>query len=93
MIISCHVIDYQLPNRIQRHLESGWGDALPQKAKEALAVEGYRSGVLSAGEVAELLGLSINDADGFLKKRGLIGIESVDEIDLDSENLETLLGK
>lgn len=82
-----------LPNRIQQHLESGWGDALPRKAKEALAVEGYRSGLLSVGEIAEMLGLSINDADGFLKERGLMAIESLEEIDADSRKLESLLAQ
>ncbi|NOT49462.1 MAG: hypothetical protein HOP17_17195 [Acidobacteria bacterium] len=82
-----------LPNRIQQHLESGWGDALPRKAKEALAVEGFRSGILSVGEIAEMLGLCINDADGFLKERGLMAIESIDEIDHGSETLENLLAK
>ena len=82
-----------LPINIQRHLELGWGDALPRKAKEALAVEGYRSGILSTGEIAELLGISINAADGFLKERGLSGVESLDEIEHDSARLEELLAK
>ena len=82
-----------LPHRIQQHLELGWGDALPRKAKEALAVEGYRSGVLSIGEVAEMLGSSVNDADGFLKERGLMAIESLDEIDADTAALEQLLAR
>lgn len=80
-----------LPNRIQQHLESGWGDAFARKAKEALAVEGYRSGLLSVGEIAEMLGLTINDADGFLKERCLMAIESLEEIDADSRKQESLL--
>ena len=82
-----------LPNNIQRHLELGWGDALPRKAKEALAIEGYRSGVLSVGEVAEMLGLSINDADGFLKERDIMAIENLDEINVDNAILEDLLAR
>jgi predicted HTH domain antitoxin len=86
-------VTISLPIRIQQHLESGWGDDLPRKAKEALAVEGYRSGLLSVGEVAEMLELSINEADGFLKERGVAGIESLDEIDADSATLEELLSR
>ena len=82
-----------LPNNIQQHLEQGWGDALPHKAKEALAVEGYRSGVLSVGEVAEMLGISINDADGFLKERNLMAIESLEEINADNIALEEILSR
>ena len=82
-----------LPGNIERHLEAGWGDELPRKAKEALAVEGYRSGILSTGEVAEMLGLSINDADGFLKERGLLAFTSLEEIENDNATLEGLLGR
>ena len=86
-------VTISLPARIQQHLESGWGGDLPRRAKEALAVEGYRTGLLSLGEVAEMLALSINDADGFLKERGLAAIESSDEIDADSVALEELLSR
>jgi predicted HTH domain antitoxin len=82
-----------LPNRIRKHLELGWGDGFSRKASEAIAVEGYRTGVLSIGEIAEMLEISINDADGFLKERGLMVIESIEEIDIDSSNLERLLEK
>lgn len=82
-----------LPNRIEEHLALGWGDGFPRIASEALAVEGYRTGVLSVGEIAEMLGISINDADGFLKERGLMALDSIEEIDLDSRNLERLLNK
>ena len=82
-----------LPSSIERHLEMGWGDSLPRKATEALAMEGYRSGILSTGEIAEMLGTSVNEADGFLKERGLLIFESLEEIDLDSAKLEEILTK
>ncbi|HEY2867378.1 MAG TPA: UPF0175 family protein [Pyrinomonadaceae bacterium] len=86
-------VTISLPTRIQQNLESGWGDNLPRKAKEALAVEGYRSGLLSLGEVAEMLDLSVNEADGFLKERGLAALESIDEINVDTAALEELLSR
>ncbi|HEX4588324.1 MAG TPA: UPF0175 family protein [Gemmataceae bacterium] len=52
-------------------IEATWGEPVAQAAKEALAADGYRRGLLSLGQVAELLGASINDADGFLKARGI----------------------
>lgn len=82
-----------LPNRIERQLQSGWGDDLPRRVTEALAVEGYRSGLLSVGEVAEMIDCSVNDADGFLKERGLLAIESLEEVEMDSAALEELLAK
>jgi|ERR1035437_1241862 predicted HTH domain antitoxin len=69
-----------LPNRIEKELESEGGDQLPRKAVEAIAVEGYRSGALSAGEVGEMLGLTINETDGFLKERGLFAAENLEDV-------------
>ena len=82
-----------LPNRIERQLISGWGNELPRRVTEAMAAEGFRSGFLSIGEVAEMLDLSLNDADGFLKERGLFAVENIEEIDVDSAALEELLAK
>lgn len=79
-----------LPDRIEQQLESTWGASLPRKVLESLAAEGYRSGALSTGEVAEMLGLSINETDGFLKDRGLYALESIEEINADSSALEEL---
>lgn len=82
-----------LPNRIEQELATEWGDDLQRKAVVALAVEGYRSGALSTSEVAEMLGLSINEADGFLKERGLFAIDDLEEIETDTAVLERLLAK
>lgn len=82
-----------LPQRIEAQLKTKWGENLPRKVLEALAVEGYLCGDLSLGEVAEMLDLSINDADGFLKKRGVPAITKLSEIEEDSTTLEELLTK
>jgi len=63
-------ITIDLPEEIKRHLESEWGD-LPRRALEALVIEGYRSGSLSAGQVAEALGLSLWGTETLLKQRGV----------------------
>lgn len=82
-----------LPNRIEQELAAEWGDDLERRAVEALAAEGYRSGALSTGEVAEMLGVSINEADGFLKRRGLFVVNGLDEVETDTAVLEHLLTK
>jgi predicted HTH domain antitoxin len=86
-------LEIALPNRIEQHLQAEWGDEFPRRVAEALAIEGYRTGALSLGEVAEMLNLSINEADGFLKERGIFAIENLDEIKADTETLEELLAK
>jgi predicted HTH domain antitoxin len=80
-----------LPNRIYRHLQIEPGDKLERKAQEALAIEGYRSGILSLGEVAEMLNLSINDADGFLKEKGIESLITRDDVKNDTDALLKLI--
>ena len=46
-----------IPEDIARRLHDRWED-LPKQALEALAIQAYRSDVLTAAEVAALLGLS-----------------------------------
>ncbi len=86
-------LEIAIPSHIEKHLESEWGNELPRRAAEALAIEGYRSGALSLGEVAEMLSISINEADGFLKERGILTIEDLNEIETDNRTLEELLSK
>lgn len=80
-----------LPNRIHRHLQTELGDNLERKAQEALAIEGYRSGILSLGEVSEMLDLSINDADGFLKERGVESLITSEDVKADTDALLKLI--
>lgn len=62
-------VTIELPEEIEHQLEEKWGD-LPRRALEAVALEGYRSEALSAGQVAEMLGLSTWEAEAFLGSRG-----------------------
>jgi predicted HTH domain antitoxin len=84
-------LEIAIPSHIEKHLETEWGKELPRRAAEAVAIEGYRSGALSLGEVAEMLSLSINEADGFLRERRIVLTESIEEIETDSRALEELL--
>ena len=61
-------IAIELPEDIAEILKVAWSD-LPHGVLEAVAVEGYRSGALSRGDVGHLLGLSFWDAEAFLKNR------------------------
>lgn len=63
-------VTIELPEEIEHQLAEKWGD-LPRRALEAVALEGYRSEALSAGQVAEMLGLSAWDAEAFLSRRGV----------------------
>ena len=49
-------IAVEIPEDIVERLEGKWGD-LSEAAREAIAIEGYRSGALSQSQVQRLLGL------------------------------------
>ena len=63
-------IEIELPEDVARQLEARWGaGVLPRKALESLAVEAYRSGVITAAEVQRVLGLSSRwETEDFLKQ-------------------------
>ena len=58
----------QLPEDVVHKLEAEWGD-VSQHALESLALEAYRSGVITEAEVGRMLNLSSRlEIDAFLKK-------------------------
>jgi predicted HTH domain antitoxin len=58
-----------------------------------LAVEGYRSGELSRGQVSELLGIGFDETEAFLKKHGAdLGL-TAGELEQDSANLRQFLAR
>ena len=63
-------VTIELPEEIERQLTTVWGN-LSRRALEALAVEGYRTEALSAGQVAEMLNLSVWETEAFLQQRGV----------------------
>ena len=63
-------IGIELPEDIAQALEKKWGD-LSQYATEMLAVEGYRSGVLTAEQLHRLLSLRTRvEVETFLEQHG-----------------------
>jgi len=68
----------------------------PQSARrhlEILALEGYRSGELSQGQVSELLGMGFDETEAFLKEHGAdVGL-TMEEFEQDSANLRQFLAR
>lgn len=58
----------ELPDDIAKQLETAWQD-IPRRVLDAVAVEGYRSGALTHGQVQQLLNLSWWETEAFLKDR------------------------
>ncbi len=70
----------ELQQEIEQQLEEEWHEELPRKTLEALAIESYRKGVLSRGQVSELLGISFHETEAFLKVRNACSPSDVREI-------------
>ncbi|MGA9771215.1 MAG: UPF0175 family protein [Blastocatellia bacterium] len=85
-------VTIDLPEEIAQQLQAHWGD-LSRRTLEALAIEGYRSMVLSLGQVAEMLGLSVWEAEVFLKERGVDMLYTVEDLKQDIATNEHLLSK
>lgn len=74
-------VTISMPQDIETHLVAEWGNLFERKTLEALAAAGCRSGALSVGEVAQMLEMSVNDADGFLKEREIYAYDTLAAID------------
>jgi predicted HTH domain antitoxin len=84
-------ITLELPQEIEQLLEAEWNGDLPRKILEAVAVEGYRQGVLSRGQISQLLGLSFYDTEAFLKAREAVPPYSMEELAKGRIALESLM--
>ena len=57
---------------------------------ESIAIEGCRSGALTVGQAAELLGTSHNEVDGLLKNAGVYLDYTLEDLDADRETYRRL---
>ncbi|MCS6805137.1 MAG: UPF0175 family protein [Acidobacteriota bacterium] len=85
-------IAIELPEDIMRQLETQWPD-LPRRVVEAIAVEGYRSGVLTRGQVQQMLNLSYWETEAFLKERGAYLPYTEADLEQDREALDRVLSQ
>jgi Uncharacterised protein family (UPF0175) len=83
-------ITVQLPEDIARRLESRWKD-LPRAALESLALEAYRSEILTTAELRQLLGYETSYAlDGFLKEHRVYLEYTPEELEREAESSRRL---
>ena len=61
-----------------------------QRARVALDLSQYPP-IMETSQVADMLGLSVDEADGFLKKRGIPLLSTIDDFDDDQQVLQELL--
>lgn len=87
-------ISINIPKDQEETLREAWGSNLDRAALEALAIEGYRSGKLSAAEVGRLLGLE----DRWVVNQWLADHKvplnyTLEDLEADRSTLDRLLGK
>lgn len=71
-------------------LRENWGD-LSQHTVETLAIEGYRTRVLSTAQVRRMLGFQTRmEVDAFLKQHGVYRDYTEADLDRDIETLRQL---
>ena len=85
-------IAIDLPEEIAWQLTAAWGN-MPRKTLEAVAVEGYRTGVLTRGQIGSLLGLSFWDTEVFLKERQAYLPYGQDDLGQDRADLDRALSR
>jgi predicted HTH domain antitoxin len=86
------IFSVQVPDALAKplHLDGPQPD---RRALEALALDGYRFGELSRGQVSELLDLEFNETMGFLKQHGCIRSITPEEFEREARELRELLGR
>ncbi len=83
-------ITIEVPDDIANALQATWRD-LSRGVLESLALEGYRSGALSDGQLRRLLGFETRfDVHGFLKDHGVPLNYSMEDLEQDRETAKRL---
>ncbi len=86
-------VSFEISPTSEDALRAAWGD-LSQAAKEALIIESYRTGKISVGKVAEILGLSTSlEGQAWLSGRGVEHNYSLDDLAADRATLRRLFPK
>lgn len=82
------MVTLNIPSSIEPTLRRAFGDNLDRVALEALAIEGYRSARLTAGEVALLVGLETSiQGQQWLAQRGVPANYDLEDLEIDRATL------
>jgi len=83
-------LNIPIPESIAESLQARLGDRFKQKAKEDLAVQWYLEGLITAGQVAEMLEVPWFEAQSLLKNRNAGQPLSLEEVVADADSLRAL---
>ena len=84
------ILTVEIPDPIARQLHLD-GPEGPRRALEMIALEGYRAGELSRGQISEFLGQSFDETEAFLKEHDCgLGV-TFEEYERDAQRLREFL--
>ena len=86
------MIVIELPPEIEHHLEL-IRPTLYRKALEAIALEGYRQGALSHGQVGRILEMDYEETEGFLQQHDANLLYDKEDLQMDREALDRLFSQ
>ncbi len=66
---------------------------ISRRMLESFAIEGYRREELSLGQVADLLELTIDEANGLLKEHNIPSNYTMEDWEMDKASLDILFGR
>lgn len=86
-------ITIELPEDIGNQLQQNWQN-LPQKILEAIALEAYRSGIMTTAQIQELLKFSSRwETEQFLKQNHAYIDYTEEDLEQDIQTINQVLSK
>jgi hypothetical protein len=86
-------IAIKIPPRAEATIERAWGPDIGGAAWDALLIEGYRTGKLSTGDLADALAFATRfEAERWLKQHDVPLNYTIAELEADRATLDQLLG-
>ena len=86
------LVSVEVPDPIAHSLRLD-GPQPEHRALELFALEGYRAGELSRGQVGEMLGLSFYETEELLKRRNAFLQYTAEELDQDAATLREFFSR
>lgn len=86
------LISVEVPDRFAHNLRLD-GPQQGRRALEIFALEGYRSGELSRGQVSEMLGMGFHETEQFLHDHGAMLQYSARDLEQDAANLREFFSR
>jgi len=80
-----------LPDEIESWLQEHWGDDLPRRVLESLALEAYRERLIGEGQLQRWLGYATRmEVHAFLKEHGVPINYTLADLEQDRQTLQRL---